>query len=204
MADALAKSAPPAEARRKAMDAPNERAAAANVAPTGAMAVGATREEAAAAAPAAAPVQEALTVTPAPAAPEARSEASAEQRARPAEILGANDSSTFRVPPAASFRLRAGAVERSLDRGTTWQRAVLPAGVTVLAIAARAPNVCWAIAADAVLRATDGATFTREPAPTTERLTGITATDAMRAVVTAASGARFATTNGGRTWAPAP
>jgi photosystem II stability/assembly factor-like uncharacterized protein len=107
------------------------------------------------------------------------------------------------VRPAVSFRLRAGAVERSLDQGATWQRAQLPAGVTVLAVTSPAPGVCWAIAADAVLRATDGATFTREPVPTAERLTAITATDAMRAVVTAASGARFATTDGGRTWVPA-
>lgn len=133
-----------------------------------------------------------------------RAAASAEKRAEPGAVLGANDAITTTRPPAVSFRLRAGALERSADRGATWQRAVLPAGVTVVAIASPAPGVCWAVAADAVLRTTDGATFTREPVPTTERLTGITATDAMHAVVTSASGARFATANGGRTWTPAP
>ncbi|MBL8135611.1 MAG: zf-HC2 domain-containing protein [Acidobacteria bacterium] len=181
---------------------------------------------------AAAPVQEALSVAEAPATPTAavpapapapaaaparavaseatagaarpRAAASAERRARPGEVLGANDVVALPLQPAVSFRLRAGAIERSADRGATWQLAVLPAGVTVVAFASPAPGVCWAVARDAVLRATDGATFTREPVPTSEHLTGITATDAMRAVVTTTSGAHFATANGGRTWAPAP
>ncbi len=203
MADRRATSAPPMVARREVAGVLADRAAAANIAPSEKTAAGATREAAAEAAPAVAPVQEALTVTQAPPAPPARVDASAEQRARPAQTLGANDAAAFRVPTAVSFRLRAGAIERSLDQGATWQRAELPTGVTVLAIASPGPNVCWAVAADGVLRATDGATFTREPVPTAERLTAITATDAMRAVVTAASGARFATSDGGRTWTPA-
>ncbi len=204
-----APSAARVEARRDVAGVLGDRAATANSAPREKLvAAGATREaEAAAEAeapPATAPVQEALTVTQAPPAPAAPASASAERRARSAAILGANDAAVSTGAPAVSFRLRAGAVERSLDQGATWQRAQLPAGVAVLAIASPAPGVCWAIAADAVLRATDGATFTREPVPTAERLTAVSATDAMRAVVTAASGARFATTNGGRTWVPAP
>lgn len=207
--DRRATSATRVEARREVADVLADRAAAANTAPREKMVPGAPRA-AAEAAPAAAPVQETLTVTQAPAAATAgasaaaRTEASAERQARPAEILGANDAAVLRGLPAASFRLRAGAVERSLDQGATWQRVQLPGGIAVLAIASPAPGVCWAIAADAVLRATDGATFTPEPVPTVERLIALTATDAMHAVVTAASGARFATTNGGRTWVPAP
>lgn len=205
--DPGATSAARVEARREVAGVLADRAATANSAPREKVAAaGATREAAAAAEapPAAAPVQEALTVTQAPPAPAAPANATAERRARSAEILGANDAAVSPGAPAVSFRLRAGAVERSLDQGATWQRAQLPAGVAVLAIASPAPGVCWAIAADAVLRATDGVTFTREPVPTAERLTAVSATDAMRAVVTAASGARFATTDGGRTWVPAP
>jgi hypothetical protein len=203
MVDRRAPSATPMVARQEVAGVLADRATAANIAPSEKTAAGATREAAAEAAPAAPPVQETLAVTQAPPAPPALAEASAERRAGPAQTLGANDAAVFRVRPAVSFRLRAGAVERSLDQGATWHRAPLPAGGTVLAVTSPAPGVCWAIAADAVLRATDGATFTREPVPTAERLTAITATDAMRAVVTAASGARFATTDGGRTWVPA-
>lgn len=119
---------------------------------------------------------------------------------RQSAVSGADDATEmFAVPPAA-WRAREGAVERSRDNGTTWQRIATPAGVSVIAVASPSPAVCWAIAEHAVVRTTDGATFTHEPVPTSERLTVITASDAMNAVITTASGARFVTANGGRTW----
>ncbi len=100
---------------------------------------------------------------------------------------------------AASWRVRQGVVERTRDGA--WERVTVPTGVTVIAVAAVSVDVCWAITADAVFIVTDGVTWTRTARPPAGPLTEVSATSARAATVTA-GGTRFATTDGGATWAP--
>ena len=91
----------------------------------------------------------------------------------------ADAASTFRSGVAApAWRASGGVVERSRDHGQTWQPVPTPAGVRAIAGASVAPDVCWAISADAVLRTTDGVTWTRTLRPSTQALQSIAATSA--------------------------
>ena len=64
-------------------------------------------------------------------------------------------------------------------------------------------RVCWMVGAGGVvLRTTDGATWTRVAFPAADDLVAVQASDASRATVTTAAGLRFATGDGGATWAP--
>lgn len=183
---------PPAPFAPPAPPAPAAPAtSAATAAPTPAeLALGAARAKAA---PAAAPA-----VADARAA--AAGGAAAPERAAANSV--ASSSATFRaeVAIAPPWRLRSGGVERSRDRGTTWQPVPTPTGVRVTAIAAVSPAVCWAIGDDVVLRSVDGATWARTTRPSGERLTSIAATSASDGSVTTATGARLVTTDGGATW----
>ena len=136
-------------------------------------------------APAPTPVQETLSVSPAPAAPAARTP-------------------TFSALVFSPWRALDGRVERSRDNGATWQRVATPAGVRVIAAGSPGGDICWIVVEDGVLRTTDGSTWTRTTRPTSEPLAGIVPVSAERASVFTASGARWETANGGRTWTPAP
>lgn len=133
--------------------------------------------------PAAAPLQETLTVSPAPAAP-----------AAPARTA------TFSALVASPWRAVDGRVERSRDNGATWIPVATPAGVRVIAAGSPGGDVCWVVVEDGVLRTTDGRTWARTTRPTSEPLAGIVPASAERASVFTASGARWETSNGGRTW----
>ncbi len=145
----------------------------------------AARESAAAGAPppAPAPVQETLSVSPAPAAPAART-------------------ATFSALAFSPWRAVDGRVERSRDNGATWQHVPTPDGVRVIAAGSPGGDVCWLVADDGVLRTTNGSTWAPTTRPTTEPLAGVVPVSAERASVFTASGARWETSNGGRTWTP--
>lgn len=187
MAGARAKSAPSLEARREMAGALSDRGAVANDVSREA-AVGAARG----AAPAAAPLPEALSVTSASAPP-------------PPAAVAPSAAPTFRANLVfVPWRVSEGLVERSRDSGRTWQHIATPAGVRIIAVASPGGDICWAIAEDGVLRTTDGGTWTRTARPAAERLARIVATSAGDASVFTTAGARFVTTDGGATWTPAP
>lgn len=108
------------------------------------------------------------------------------------------------VSPASTIRWRvlaADRVERSTDGGATWTPVELPAGAQVTAGDSPTPGICWLVGPNGlVLRTTDGSTWTPIAFPQPLTLVGVQATGADAAVVTADTGASFATSDGGRTW----
>jgi photosystem II stability/assembly factor-like uncharacterized protein len=105
---------------------------------------------------------------------------------------------------AAMWRLGvAGAIEYSSDQGTTWksQQSFVTADLT--AGSAPSGTICWVVGVHGtVLLTTDsGETWKKVPAPLVENLSGVHATDALRATVWAAfNRGTFETTDGGTTW----
>lgn len=106
------------------------------------------------------------------------------------------------VPPAA--------IQRSTDGGTTWSivdplraatrgDASSPNALTAGSSPSR--DVCWIVGrAGTVLLSTNGATWQRRPFPENVDLTGVRASTATNAVVTAADGRQFVTIDAGATW----
>jgi hypothetical protein len=102
------------------------------------------------------------------------------------------------------------AIQRSTDGGTTWSivdplRAATRAdgGTTIVLTAGSSPSrdVCWVVGrAGTVLLSTNGATWQRRPFPENVDLTGVRASSATNAIVTAADGRQLATSDGGATW----
>ncbi|MEO6224158.1 MAG: zf-HC2 domain-containing protein, partial [Vicinamibacterales bacterium] len=87
-------------------------------------------------------------------------------------------------------------LERTLDAGATW--AVLPIEppltTPLLAGAAASTSICWIVGREGVVLVTsDGVTFRRVSLPEAVHLTGVTASDGMRATVTAVDGRKFST-----------
>jgi hypothetical protein len=94
-----------------------------------------------------------------------------------------------------------GVIERSADRGRTWER--LASGVTVALLDGSAPDarVCWVVGErGVVLRTTDGRTFARVTPPTPATLVAVHAWSDTSATVTASDRSEYVTTDGGRTW----
>ena len=125
----------------------------------------------------------------------------------------ATDASIEIQSPDPSYRWRIlspGAIERSTDGGTTWSivdslRAAARADGTATNVltAGSAPSrdVCWIVGrAGIVLLSTTGATWQRRPFPESVDLSGVRASSATNAVVTAADGRRFVTIDAGATW----
>lgn len=104
--------------------------------------------------------------------------------------------------PAVQWRTAGpGAIERSTNGGTSWDR--LPTGVAgeITAGAAPAATVCWLVGRDGlVLVTTDVRTWRRVSSPVAADLVAVTAADARTATVRAVDGAQFRTTDGGATW----
>jgi hypothetical protein len=95
-----------------------------------------------------------------------------------------------------------GVIERSTDRGQTWERQA--SGVTTALVDASAPSdsVCWVVGArGVVLRSTDGVTWQRLASPTRAGLVSVHAWSDTRATITASDRSEYETTDGGRTWA---
>ena len=113
-----------------------------------------------------------------------------------------------------------GSIERSTDRGKTWQPQ--SSGVTsdLLAGAAVSDKVAWIVGrADVILRTTDGEHWLRTTPPpvppaggsaagrvdafiSIEDFSGVQASDALHATITSTDGHRYTTTDGGLNWTP--
>ncbi|MDP2389151.1 MAG: zf-HC2 domain-containing protein, partial [Acidobacteriota bacterium] len=133
-------------------------------------------------------------------APAARAEAVApkreaqvfEARERPAEAAKVADA-------VAEGRVAEAAPPAAPQAALRSQIAAPDARVT--ARSSPSPDVIWFVGREGVvLLATDGRTFLRVPFPETVELTAVTATDERNAVVTAADGRTFQTSDGGRSW----
>jgi hypothetical protein len=123
----------------------------------------------------------------------------------PAQTFAARLSGSLEiVSPDRNVRWRVVAgttVERSIDRGTTWQPQSI--GVPVRLVTGTAPSstICWLVGTGGVvLLSTDGQTWQRAAFPEPIDLTAVLATDGSRATVTASDGRAFTTTDGGKTW----
>jgi hypothetical protein len=106
---------------------------------------------------------------------------------------------------------KGGIIQHSTDSGRTWVSQSSPSKEDWLAGAAFSDTVCWLAGRHgAIARTTDGLTWQRIPPPAQAAgadgslpdWTGVTASDAQTAVVTAADGRRFTTADGGKTWQP--
>jgi hypothetical protein len=94
-----------------------------------------------------------------------------------------------------------GVIERSTDRGQTWERQ--PSGVAATLVEGSAPGdrVCWIVGEHGVvLRTIDGRTWQRLPSPTPADLVAVHAWSESSATVTAADRAEYETTDGGKSW----
>ena len=117
-----------------------------------------------------------------------------------------NPGTTFAAPGGRLWRVGpAGRIERSGDKGATWQPQ--SSGVTsdLLAGVAVSGQVAWAVGrAGIILRTTDGETWQRVPPPNGLMLdwTRIKAADALHISITSSDGRGFRTENGGNTWTP--
>ena len=131
----------------------------------------------------------------------------------PAALLrSAQNSVTLFTSPSGSVLWRTasrGKIERSSDSGRTWQTQVSPSQEDWLSGAAVSDTVCWLAGRNgSIARTLDGQRWDRvaPPAQATGNAsklpdwTGIVASDAQSATVTADDGRRFATSDGGKTW----
>lgn len=109
------------------------------------------------------------------------------------------------APDGARWRRTEAAFEFA-PRGGAFTATTMPvAADTITAGAAPGGTVCWLAGTDGVvLVSVDGARFTRVAAPPAANLIAIAAADARSAIVTAADGRRFRTTDAGSTWAGVP
>jgi hypothetical protein len=94
-----------------------------------------------------------------------------------------------------------GAIEKSSDRGQTWERQ--SSGVTTALADASAPTdrVCWIVGAHGVvLRTTDGRTWQRLNSPTEADIVAVHAWSESSATITASDRSVYETTDGGQSW----
>jgi photosystem II stability/assembly factor-like uncharacterized protein len=121
-----------------------------------------------------------------------------------ARAFGARPATIVSPDPNVQWRLSGRTVERSADAGRTWQMQPTGADADLLAGAAPSASVCWLVGGRGlVLVSTDGATWRRVNFPDrTADLAGVTATSALVAAVTSASGRTYRTSDGGVTWTP--
>jgi hypothetical protein len=107
----------------------------------------------------------------------------------------------------ATWRLAGpGIVERSMDRGATWQR--IDTGIARVFTSGFAPDrtVCWLIGPGSLIAVTgDGVTWRQLPPPDgAAELASIVADDERTATVRDVEGRAFRTTDGGATWVSTP
>jgi photosystem II stability/assembly factor-like uncharacterized protein len=111
----------------------------------------------------------------------------------PLVVFSPDRSSGWRVQPG-------GAIERTVDGGTTWVSHVdAAAGIR----AGRSPSrdVVWLVGDEGVvLVSVDGRTWQRRNVGETVVLVDVAPVDAMTATVTAADGRKYSTQDGGVTW----
>ena len=96
-----------------------------------------------------------------------------------------------------------GLLQYSANGGAAWEQISTDVVVDLMAGASPSSSVCWVVGrAGTVLLTVDGRHFDRLPFPAAVDLTAVRATDARTAVVTAADGQAFSTSDGGSTWIP--
>lgn len=104
--------------------------------------------------------------------------------------------------PTVSWRFgRDGTIEKSPDRGQTWERQ--SSGVTTALSDASAPGdkICWIVGARGViLRTTDGQTWERLTSPTDADLVAVHAWNDLSATITVSDRSEYETADGGKTW----
>jgi photosystem II stability/assembly factor-like uncharacterized protein len=94
-----------------------------------------------------------------------------------------------------------GSVQRSNDAGASWETQSTGVFAVISNGAAPSASVCWLVGkAGVVLLSADGRSWRRVPFPQAVDLTSVVATDANTATVTAASGRKFTTSDGGKSW----
>ncbi len=101
-----------------------------------------------------------------------------------------------------SWRIsESGAIEFSRDSGVSWEtQTTAPAGTLTSGFAPSA-KVCWIVGrGGAVFRTANGTDWKQVATPTFQDLTGVTASNAKRARVTAADASVFVTRDGGKSW----
>jgi hypothetical protein len=110
------------------------------------------------------------------------------------------------VDPGKRWRIVAGgAVQRSIDGGSTWETQETGVSVTLAAGASPLPSVCWLVGPGGiVLLQTDGRSWRRIAFPEPTDLASIRASDERTATVTTADGRMFSTADGGVTWTRSP
>jgi photosystem II stability/assembly factor-like uncharacterized protein len=122
-------------------------------------------------------------------------------------------SSEFSSPdPGPLWRLGPGGrIERSDDRGQTWQLQQTGVSADLVAGAAPSDKVAWVVGrAGTILRTEDGKHWQHVappeafPSSAAPDWIAVTAADALHATITSRDGKRFATQDGGHTWAEQP
>ena len=118
------------------------------------------------------------------------------KEAAPGVTFAAGDGPMWRVGPA-------GSIERSNDKGTTWQQQASSVKADLLAGTAASAEVAWVVGREGViLRTTDGETWQRVTPPNRLMVdwTNIQATDADHASIKSSDDRSFRTEDGGHTW----
>lgn len=161
------------------------------------------------------------TPAPAPSAPQEARAAETDQPPPPAPAAAAPAAQAFGVTnqallaspselrsldPAVRWRLaEPGVVERSVDGGASWDRFDTGVRTALMAGACPSTTTCWVVGdAGVVLLTTDAQTWRRVTPPSSEDFVAVEASDGSAAIVTAASGRQFRTSDAGATWAPLP
>lgn len=156
-------------------------------------------------------LQESITVTGASPAPaDAQQDAANETQRSLAAVAGAaggrlQSALAIAAPDGARWR-RTGPAFEFAPRGGGFTAATMPVAADAInAGAAPGGTVCWLAGnGGVVLVSTDGVRFARVAAPVAANLIAIAAADARSAIVTAADGRRFRTTDQGASWSPLP
>jgi Putative zinc-finger len=120
----------------------------------------------------------------------------------PASVAQTEQSSATANRLAESIAITGLNVRRAPDGQVSWDRESPGLEGQITAASSPSPSVIWLVGRGGlVLLSLDGQTWTRRGIPVAIDLTAVRATDAASAVVTAADGRNFATSNGGLTWA---
>jgi hypothetical protein len=127
--------------------------------------------------------------------------ASLRQAAEPVVTVSPNGTNFWRV-------VRGGGIERSTDRGRTWETAIVEdaGSVSLTGSSSPAETVCWFVGPGGrILLTTDGVRFRRVPFPENVDLAFVEASSATSAIVwtdgvRASDRRQFRTEDGGKTW----
>jgi Putative zinc-finger len=122
--------------------------------------------------------------------------------ARPKAAFQAKDHLVVAAPDSSiTWTIHTNHVQYSENGQVAPVQDFLPTNSAISAGSAPGGKVCWLVGANgAVVRATDGRSWLAANPPTNVDLTGVTATSAKSATVTASDGKSYVTTDGGQTW----